>query len=552
MKKLFLAMSVIIGMMLISSCSGDSTAKLLNAIPAETDIVVVGNVKTIIESAGGSIAESQIKLPKIIADKLDANDTEAFDKFNEMLKNSGIDTDQAAMAVSYTGNHPIFVGMIADRSKFISFIEDNHFNKENEKDGVEYYSAITYESEYDPEYNDYSYVAVKNQYAYFIADVWAGSRFKPFEALEDIIEEAEKDPMSKTELAEYISKGNACGMSVRIPEELINDMAEAGNPIPFADLYKGYVCLYGSLNGDKGELNLKWFDEDGKPKNFKEFNQYMNTGARINNKALAYLDTNEQAVFAVAMEDVQWNKYLDMISKTPGFPAEAGIAMSVASAYLEKINGTLAIGIGINGGLQSLANITEGRNILAELPATFVIQTNEGKAEGIIKDVKGMLQSVGLPYTETAEGFTLEVAELGGAVYGEALDDMLIFSTTTISKDNANATVNTIDFDKYTVCGGIVLNRDNKLMQDLGIDYDIIATSVSDVDSAEGSMTLQIKGGENEGLIAKMLNIGFGIADRQQSIMQQWNGYTGNSFESPSFADDYDDVVVEEAVEVEI
>lgn len=547
MKKLFFAMTVLLGVMLISSCSGDSTAKLLKAIPAETDVVFVGNAKTIIESAGGSMADSQIKLPKLIADKLDANDTESFEKFNEMLKNSGIDTEQAALTMSYEEGHPLFVFLLKDPSKFISYIGEKGYEQQEEKDGAKYYSKKTFESEYDEEYDDYSYVAVKDQYAYFVANVWVKSEFKPFKAIEKMIEDADKESMSATEIAEYISSGNAGGVSIRIPEELRKEMGKTGIPTAFAEMYKGYVCFNGSLDGDKGTLNIKWFNEDGKAKSFDELTDYFSTNALISKDVLAYMNTNEQVVFAVAMEDVKWDKYFEMISKMPDIPSEAGIAFSVASAYLEKINGTMALGFGLNDGLKSIAEISNGRNVLAHLPATVIIQTNEGKAEGMMKDVKGIIQSAGLPFTETADGWTLEVPELGGSVYGKAVDNMLIFSTAPISKDNSNPTVRNVDFDKYLACGGVVLNRDNKLMRDLGIDYDITAYSTSKVESMEGSMVLQIEGGENEGLIAKAIRIGFGIADRQRIISEQWADYSGNYFEAPEFP--ADSVAVEEVVE---
>lgn len=549
MKKLFFAMSVLLGVMLISSCGGDSTAKLLKAIPAETDMVVIGNAKTIIESAGGSMSDSRITLPQIITDKLGTSDMEDLEKVNDVLKNSGIDTEQAAMTLSYQGGEPVFVFMLTDRSKFISYIEEKGFEQEKEQGGATYYSTTTYDSEYDSDYDDNSYVAVKDNYAYFVANVWVKSKFKPLKALEEMIEDASKQPLADTEIAEYISSGNAGGVSIRIPEELMKEMRSNGIPTQFAEMYKGYVCLNGSLEGDKGTLNMKWFDEDGKPKSFKEMMQYFNANARISNDVLAYMNTNEQAVFAVAMEDVEWDKYFDMISKMPGFPSEAGIALSVASAYMEKINGTFAFGFGVNDGLKSIADIANGRNILAQLPATIIIQTKEGKAEGMMKDVTDIIKSVGMPFTETADGWSLEVPELGGSVYGKAVDNMLIFSTTPISKDNANPTVKDVDFAKYLACGGIVLNRDNKLMRDLGIDYDIIAYSTSKVDSMEGSMILQIKGGENEGLLAKIIRIGFGIADRQKEIAGRWSDYCGYGagyFEAPKL--DVDTVVVEEVV----
>ena len=39
---------------------------LLENVPASMDVVMVGNVKTIIESAGGNMEDSKIHLPKFL------------------------------------------------------------------------------------------------------------------------------------------------------------------------------------------------------------------------------------------------------------------------------------------------------------------------------------------------------------------------------------------------------------------------------------------------------------------------------------------------------
>lgn len=543
MKKLYLAMSVLLGVILMTACGSDSTAKLLSAIPAESDVVVVGNVKTIVESAGGSISDSKLKLPKLIADNLSDSDSETLDEINDVLKNSGVDVEQAAVVLSYKSGQPVFVFMLADRSKFVGYIEENGFEQQDEENGAVYYSKKTYESEYDSDYDDYSYVTVKDNYAYFVQDVWAKSSFKPMKVIGDMIEEASDESMASLAMADFITAGNAGGVAVKLPRQLKQEMVRNGLPSQVADLYEGYLCMNGALDGDKGTLTMKWFDDNGKPKKIDGFTDYFNTGARIDKDALAYMNNNEQLVCAMAFKDVKWDKYFDMLTGMPGIPAEATVAFSVASAYLEKIDGTIALGVGINGGLESIADIYEGRNVLAQLPVTLVIQTRDGKAKGIMNDITSLIGSIGKPLTETADGWTLEVPELGGAVYGMATDNMLVLSTAPISKNNSNATVKELDFTKYLGYFGMVFNRDNKLMRELGLDYDIIAYSTSNLDETEGIMALQIKGGENEGILAKIIRIGFDIAGRQNELRSQWKSYThyGNSdvFEYPEFDDNY-------------
>ena len=71
---------------LATSCFNNSKTKnLLDQIPADLDIVVVGDAKTIIESAGGTIEESQIILPSYLTDEMSNSDLNEYDKLKSFL-----------------------------------------------------------------------------------------------------------------------------------------------------------------------------------------------------------------------------------------------------------------------------------------------------------------------------------------------------------------------------------------------------------------------------------------------------------------------------------
>lgn len=74
-------------LVMTTSCSDNGKMKaLLEQIPENAEIVCVGNVKTILESAGGSNADSKIKLPSYALNALPNSTTDELDNANEFLK----------------------------------------------------------------------------------------------------------------------------------------------------------------------------------------------------------------------------------------------------------------------------------------------------------------------------------------------------------------------------------------------------------------------------------------------------------------------------------
>lgn len=73
-------------LIMTTSCSDNGKMKaLLEQIPENTEVVCVGNVKTILESAGGSIEDSKIKLPSYVLDALPRQKANDIDKANDFL-----------------------------------------------------------------------------------------------------------------------------------------------------------------------------------------------------------------------------------------------------------------------------------------------------------------------------------------------------------------------------------------------------------------------------------------------------------------------------------
>ena len=146
---------------LATSCFNNSKTKnLLDQIPADLDIVVVGDAKTIIESAGGTIEESQIILPSYLTDEMSNSDLNEYDKLKSFLKNSGIDVNACAIAGNYSDSNPIVVFALQDQNKFTKTIEENDFREKDTENGV-----IYYKKEKLPEFKDKFVITMIGRYS---------------------------------------------------------------------------------------------------------------------------------------------------------------------------------------------------------------------------------------------------------------------------------------------------------------------------------------------------------------------------------------------------
>lgn len=79
MKKVKQFLCLVMAVVLSVSCTDNTKMQnLLENIPESTDLVFVGNVKTVLESAGGKIENSMIVLPDYVASEMGKGDTKEF------------------------------------------------------------------------------------------------------------------------------------------------------------------------------------------------------------------------------------------------------------------------------------------------------------------------------------------------------------------------------------------------------------------------------------------------------------------------------------------
>lgn len=553
MKKNFLFQSITLVMLLVmASCSGGSKMdKLLKRVPENVDFVVVGDIKHIIESAGGSVENSQIKLPRYVSDELDSSAADGFDEFNTFLKGAGIDPEACAIAGSFKGQ-PIIIFSLTDRKKFISAIEDEEFSEKDDDNGLVIYSKKVYESSYNSDYDDISYIAIKDDYAYLINRVWVGSKFKPIRAIERLIEDAADASFADTPFAGYMTSGNAGGISIKLSRELRSELKKAGLPSMVTDLYDGVICMKGQLDSDCLKIEAKWFDNEGKAKDLSSIGKYIDLNARISEDALRYIGKDEAMIAAASMKKVDWDEYLDMVTKAVRLSRSEKTYMQAIKGYLEKIDGTIAFGFGLTDGLQSIFNLSVGNDITSQIAFTMVLSTKEGKAKSFVNDLKDLLNTLDVPFEENSKGFTVDIPDIGLTIYTQAEDNQyVVISNNKISKNSDNAVVKSFDFADYISAWAVSLNKDNKLMRDLDVKNDVQLSMATDARACEATFKLVIKGGDSEGIIAKCAKIIIDLVHNGDSIEKKYDDFSEEYYRGKRAYDDIDAYIYTDSIDTD-
>lgn len=373
-------------LLLLPSCSQESKmSRLFEHIPKESDVVLVGDIKMVIESAGGSVRDSKIILPGFVLDNVSPRKLDSFDDFNFFLRKSGIDVEVCAIIADYQHRYPIYLFSLNDENAFIKAIKDNGYKERDNKEDIVFYSKKVYEST-SGDYDDFAHIAVKGKYAYWIERVWVGSSFKPQKELERIIIDASTTPISNLKCTNYINEGNVFGAIVNIPSELRKELKKVGIPSSVLDQCEGSICIKSDLANDKISLKAKWFGENGDEKTISDFAPMFNPNIAISSEALSYLGTDESIILASNIKDVNWDEYFETIAKVFGLSRSDRTVAAVVKNYMEKIDGTIAFGLGLTNGLESIFNIVLEHKMIDQISFTAIIETKEGKAKSLLND----------------------------------------------------------------------------------------------------------------------------------------------------------------------
>lgn len=518
MKKLFyhlgLCLSVII---LTTACGSNRLAELLEHVPADADFVITGDIKTILESAGGKAEGSEVKMPDYIGTMQSDQDAREMEKDLQWLKNSGIDVTSGALVyLKYQDRAPFIVFAITDKDKLKKALEVEGFNENEKVDDVDIYVKKD-EGEYGS--STISYVAIDGGYGYWIPEMWSDD-YKGM--MKRYLLSLSNHTMASTDMGDYVSEGNVACMIAKLRSELRREMTKAGMPEEMANLlYSGYVCINSKLDGDEAEARLKLFDENGKAKTTEDWNKMMDIKAKIDPEALAYMSPEESLIYAVSMKNINWDKYMDQFDSSGRLSRQDKSFLTIVKSYLEKFDGTVAIGVGLKNGKASIETIDRGEKVLDHLPVTIVAQTKEGKAASLIKDIKSLLGNQNeLFYTSTSNGLRLTLPKEAGTLWLEAKDNMLILSTLPVKK-GSNPVAEHVNFQDYIFAAALHLGKDNALMRDFDIKNDLTATLAFNAE--EGELVLKVKmTGEGEtGLIERFVRSVIGMGKKYEQMREE-------------------------------
>lgn len=516
-----LAVGVIVAV--VMALSGSSKMKnLLKQIPADAEIVAVGNVQTILESAGGKIEDSKISLPSFFTDFLGKEKMKDIDKANEFLKKSGIAPEACAVFGYFKKNNPVILFALNDAKQFVKTIEEEGF-KEKDKDGdITIYTKKVYEG-YEPEYDDYGYIAINGNYAYWIERVWAGSDLRPASFLPQVIKDAADKNFADTPYGSYILDGNAGGVAFKWPKEMRQMMCESGVPSDLLSIYDGTVCLRGNLKKEKAEVVMKMFDENGKELDAELFKDFMDPSAQIDKKALKLLGKDEVMVMAASLKEVKWDKYADLITGTARMSRAEKAQMNVVFDYLKNVEGTVAAGFGLTNGMESVKQMNSHDEVMQAFSTTLVVETKDDKAKRIMNDLKGLMEKMRMPFEDNAKGFTIDLSQMGasGKVYAGIVDDFIVVANHPIKENGQNIWANEGDLTDYISAFGMWLKKDNKLMRDLGLPYEVKFTVCCKPKSMETSMVLEIDGDDSPGVIAGIAKLALKMAEKGKEMSGQ-------------------------------
>lgn len=484
----------------LSACTGKSEG-FIDRIPADEDFVVVGNVKNIIESIGGSVGNEKITVPSFATREMSRMDFDEFEDFLSKIKVSGVNFENMAIAGNYKDDMPVVIVRLDDEKKFKRMLGDDGFDDEDIADGTSFFikkvKVIYDNGEFYGDYMEYA-VAIRGGYAYFTS-VSSISGVKARSVIERFIDGAESYPMSKNKIGQSIDKGDALAGVVRMPKEL-------KSPDMDASMLDGYFCFLVKLDGNKLNGTISHLDENGEKADTKSIISYLDCEARLSSKALSYLGRKQQLVSAVSLKNVKWDKILEQVQEN--FYGSPAMYLSIAQGYLNNIDGTVAIGMGIDGGLDIIDAIDRSGK-LSELPITLVIETKPGKAKGIFNDLTDLLDQFGIPYSKSGKSdVSISLPGDMGDYYLKYDGNLLVFSTMPINAYGDNPAVNEFGFNDYLAATGLVIEGKSEIMKDLGLSaYNINAFLTLDAKKSELNIELTIDGKYDEGILGQLLRI---------------------------------------------
>lgn len=505
--------SAFVALILVSvSCSKDSDSTLMSRLPADADLAILINAGEFAKSAGGTIKGDAVTLPQEAID-LGFGDESKF-------AGSGLDLSFPAGWVQNGGSANFYqIYAVYDNGKFDDFLKNKGFDKQQGIDGYDFYSRSTQSDD-----DIYNFCALDNDFVYFF------NRRTDNTTVVAEIEAAKSNPLSATPFGKYVAEGNGGGFVAKaeafaknLPAYLPNDLT-------------GRICAKAKLDSDEAEIEFVLFDENGQKKGFDSAGVSFDVNAKISGDALAYLPSSECLVYALALKNVNWDAAVDGAASRMNLPPMQKMMLGMIKEYLKKIDGTVAFGIGFEGGKQELENVMNGASPLGYMPVTIVVQTASGQAKGIVGDLQALLGTLGLKSTPMGEGFSVKLPEDYGMLYVREDKNIVVLSTRSIDRYDDNGAARYSDMDDYLGSLALYLPADYPVMRDCGINDNVLLYAAADAKDSECKLKLKITGETGGGIVARALHTYSLLKKGLEPIFQQAaekSNFTPGNYEEP-------------------
>lgn len=518
MKNKLMQLSVLLLSLTLTACMGDrKMSSLLDNVPAGVDYVAVGNVRTVIESAGGSIEGSRIILPKYLRNEVPTDELEPVDDALKFLERSGVDVTACALAGNYDDYSPTLVFSLDDEEQFARTLKNEDFEKESTVDDL----VIYVKTDGNPNaYHKKTFVGVNGSVAYLIPEVSSYAEFDGERAIKRMAAKAADESFASTPFADYILKSSTVGIAAKIPSELRDKLERDGLPTSLGKMLSGVVCFKGELDGDKLTLKGKLYNRDGEEKDLTQDSKFLNYDAKINAKALDYMTKDECFVYAASIQGIDWDEMLDAVARAGRFSASESAQLTAVKGYLSKLDGTVAMGFGFKGGLEDIVKFDGNPSSLS---FTMVVETKEGKAKSVIADLKGLLDQASGTYTATAKGLSVELPDGGGSLNIEAEGNLIVVANHDVRATGSCPALKAVDFGDYMAAAAISIEPGNKLFKDLELKNGVTLAAYSDPRKAESTLTVEVTGDEGLGIVGKLLKAGFRLRSNAEKIESRVN-----------------------------
>lgn len=525
-KTFFAALCMAFAAVALNSCLGGSADKrvagLLDAIPAEADMVGVVDIKLLLNSAEIELNGSDIILPAYIKNEIPGDAMNEFEELEEEYAKTGLGISAGAMFASLSGDRErmFFVLPVSDEKTLTNYLEQEQDNLTEVEDGVTYfYSNSSWDDQIRIE------CAMNNGYVYFLE-----SR-RYFDDMDDAIRTlspffAADRSYRNTPQGSHILEGNGGGFAFTMPKVLLRELRREGIPSSIVNPLEGayFVANY-NLSNDKLNTAMAVYNSDNKPMYLSDIIgdeiPGLDLNAGIDSKMLEYLPSNTIAAYAVNVEGTDWKTLLDWVADEAGMSRSDRGVIKAILPYLEKFGGNIAIGANFDGGLKEIGQLGHGEiNPFSVFTFGAAIQTTENEAEGLISQISGLLDMQGIPYDEFNNGLSVTIPDAGEFYVSAVEGNIITISNEQITSAHSNP-VSDADFGKQILGSVIVLNKNHQVLQDLGIDYSLELIGGYSANPLRGDGELRIIGSADN-LVTSIVKTVFDIIDNSDKLYSRY------------------------------